>query len=126
MPTSTAPALDHLKSLLAEVADLRHAGDLLEWDERVCMPNGGAAVHGEMLAPLRRRPHEKFTSAAVGEAMGAARNSLHGDETSLDGRLVAVTARDYMKATNVPAEYVAEHAQVVSMAQHAWAQARAE
>jgi len=46
--------LDQLKSLLAEVADLRHAGDLLEWDERVCMPNGGASVHGEMLATLRR------------------------------------------------------------------------
>ena len=45
---------DRLKSLLGEVADLRHAADLLEWDERVCMPSGGAPVHGEMLATLRR------------------------------------------------------------------------
>jgi len=121
------PSMDQLKSLLAEVADLRHAGDLLEWDERVCMPDGGTAVHGEMLSTLRRIAHEKFTSKAVGDALASAQAAIaDGDPQSADRRLVAVTARDYSKATNVPADYVAEHAEVVSAAQHAWAEARAE
>ncbi len=36
-----------------------------------------------------------------------------------------VTARDYQKATQVPAAFVAEQAQAVSAAQHAWGEARA-
>ena len=48
MPT----ALEQLTLKLQEVTDLRHAGDLIEWDERVCMPDGGAPVHGEMLATI--------------------------------------------------------------------------
>ena len=40
--------------------------------------------------------------------------------------MVAVIARDYDKATRVPADFVAEHATVVSAAQHTWAEARAQ
>ena len=118
---------DRLKSLLSEVADLRHAADLIEWDERVCMPAGGAPVHGEMLSTLRRIAHEKFTADAMGEAIGAARGVLgDGDADSSASRLVSVTARDFEKATKVPGDFVAEHAEVVSAAQHVWAHARAE
>ena len=38
---------------------------------------------------------------------------------------MAVTARDYDRAKNVPGDFVAEQAQVVSAAQHAWVEARA-
>jgi carboxypeptidase Taq len=112
--------------LIGEVVDLRHAADLIEWDERVYMPPGGAAVHGEMSAALRRLSHEKFTSAEVGDAIGAARRQIASDDPDADAaRMVAVTARDYDKATRVPAEFVAEQATAVSAAQHVWADARA-
>src|SRR5688500_11799867 len=108
-----------LRTLIAEVMDLRHAADLIEWDERVCMPPGGLAVHGEMSAALRRLAHEKFTSAQVGEALEAARRSVADDDPdATDPRLVAVVARDYARATRVPADFVAEHAAAVSAAQH--------
>jgi len=120
-----ASALDTLNERIREVADLRHAADLLEWDERVCMPAGGATTHGEMQATLRRIAHEKFTGADVGDLLGRARDELgSADPDGRDTRLLAVTARDYRKATQVPAAYVAEHAQVVSAAQHAWGDAR--
>jgi len=106
--------------------DLRHAADLIEWDERVYMPPGGAAVHGEMSAALRRLAHEKFTSSEVGDAIDAARRHIASDDPDADAaRMVAVTARDYDKATRVPADFVAEHATAVSAAQHVWADARA-
>jgi carboxypeptidase Taq len=117
--------LDRLKSLLAEVADLRRAADLLEWDERVCMPDGGAPIHGEMLATLRRLAHEKFTADDVGRALEAADAARNGNGDGYADRLIAVTSRDFDKATKVPADFVAEHAQVVSAAQHAWGAARA-
>ena len=106
--------------------DLRHAADLIEWDERVYMPPGGVTVHGEMSASLRRLAHEKFTSSEVGEALEAARSSVSGaDADSTPARIVRVVARDYARATQVPADFVAEHAAVVSAAQHTWAEARA-
>ena len=89
------------------------------------MPAGGATTHGEMQATLRRLAHEKFTGADVGDLLGRARDELgSADPDGRDTRLLAVTARDYRKATQVPAAYVAEHAQVVSAAQHAWGDAR--
>src|SRR5688572_31515437 len=117
----------HLGSLIGEVMDLRHAADLIEWDERVYMPDGGVAVHGEMSATLRRLAHERFTSREVGAAIEAATREAAGEDPDSDAaRRVRVTARDYDKATRVPADFVAEHATVVSAAQHTWAQARAE
>ena len=118
--------LDRLKSLLGEVADLRHAADLIEWDERVCMPAGGAHVHGEMLAALRRIAHEKFTSDDVGEAIEAASRAQGDPEDGGTERLISVTKRDYDKATKVPSTFVAEYAHAISIGQHAWAQARAD
>jgi carboxypeptidase Taq len=121
--------LSRLKSLLADVISLRHAADLIEWDERVCMPPGGAETHGEMLSTIRRLAHEKFTHPEIGALLHQLAQQAPesgGGPDSDERRLVAVTARDYGKATRVPAEYVAEHARAVSAAQHAWVQARAE
>ena len=119
------PAVDRLLTQLHEVTDLKHAADLLEWDERVCMPNGGAGVHGEMLATIRRLAHEKFTAADVGRLIDDARGETESAPADDDfRRLVAVTARDYEKATKVPPSFVAEHAAAVSAAQHCWTEAR--
>ena len=116
-----------LKALIGDVMDLRHAADLIEWDERVCMPPGGQTVHGEMSAALRRLAHEMFTAPRVGDALEAARRSVAGhDPETTDARMVAVVARDYARATRVPADFVAEHAAAVSVAQHTWAEARAK
>ena len=118
--------LEHLDALIGEVMDLKHAADLIEWDERVYMPEGGVTVHGEMSATLRRLAHEKFTSAAVGDAIAAAVTDVAAEDPESDAaRRVAVTGRDYDKATRVPADFVAEQASTVSAAQHVWAQARA-
>jgi carboxypeptidase Taq len=115
-----------LRTLVGEVMDLRHAADLIEWDERVYMPPGGVTVHGEMSAALRRLAHEKFTSAEVGDALSAATAAVAGaDPDGTPARLVSVIGRDYARATRVPADFVAEHAAAVSAAQHTWAEARA-
>jgi carboxypeptidase Taq len=120
-------ALDRLRALVGEVMDLKHAADLVEWDERVYMPPSGVTVHGEMSATLRRLAHEKFTSREVGDAIEAARRETSTEDPDSDrARAAAVTARDYEKATRVPSDFVAEQAATVSAAQHAWAQARAD
>jgi carboxypeptidase Taq len=118
-----------LKTLLDDAIALRQAADLVEWDERVCMPAGGAEVHGAMQATLRRLAHEKFTSDEVGRLVEELSGEVAADPAGADSdtyRLVTVTARDFRKATRVPPAFVAEHARVVSAAQHAWVEARAQ
>ncbi len=118
-------SLKKLDALMAEVTDLRYAGALLSWDERVNMPPGGASTHGEMLATIRRIEHDKFTSDEVGrliEDATAAAEALGPDAPAR--RKLAVAARDYDKATRVPGRFVATHAQVSSVAHQAWREAR--
>jgi carboxypeptidase Taq len=120
-------AVERLRALVAEVMDLKHAADLIEWDERVYMPPNGVTVHGEMSATLRRLAHEKLISVELGNTIVAAQQEVSGEPPDSDvARMVAITARDFEKSTRVPAEFVAEHAAVVSAAQHNWAQARAQ
>jgi carboxypeptidase Taq len=126
MRTALDP-LDQLKSHLRGIADLRHAAALVEWDERVTMPRGGAAVHGEILATLHRLAHEQLTADEVGAALEGVQAGGHlaAEPDSDDARLIRVTARDYQKAVRVPSAFVAEQARVVSAAQHVWQEARA-
>src|SRR5262245_11757245 len=89
------------------------------------MPQGGASVHGEMVATIRKTAHEKLTSDEVGRLLERLEPTLPElDRDSDEHRTIAVTARDYHKAKQVPAEFVAEQAQAVSAAQHAWIEAR--
>jgi carboxypeptidase Taq len=117
--------LSRLHALIGEVVDLNHAAALVEWDEQVLMPPGGATTHGEMTATIRKIAHEKFTSDEIGRALEAlaAEGAAADSDTA---RLVAITRHDYDKAQRVPSSFVAEQAQVVSAAQHAWAAARAK
>ena len=127
MSGDTTRALARLNTLIGEVADLRHAASLIGWDERVCMPPGGVAVHGDMAATVQRIAHEKFTSAELGRALeDAAREVASLPPESEAARLVKVTARDYDRAVRVPSEFVDEHAHVASAAHQAWKEARAQ
>jgi carboxypeptidase Taq len=120
-------AVSKLNTLIAEVVDLRHAAALIGWDERVSMPPGGVAVHGDMAATIQRIAHEKFTSAELGRALEDAAGEVASLPTeSESARLVKVTARDYERAVRVPSEYVEEHAHVSSAAHQAWKDARAQ
>jgi carboxypeptidase Taq len=125
--SDSSGAISKLNTLISEVVDLRHAAVLIGWDERVSMPPGGVAVHGDMAATIQRIAHEKFTSAEVGRALDdAAREVESLPPDSESARLVKVTARDYDRAVRVPSAYVEEHAHVSSAAHQAWKEARAQ
>jgi carboxypeptidase Taq len=119
--------LTQLHLAIGEVVDLQRAAALLEWDEQVYMPPGGAHVHGEMLATIRKTAHQKLTADEVWrqiEDLEARLGDLQPD--SIEHRTIRVTARDVRKARQVPADFVAEQAQVTSAAQHAWIDARSK
>ncbi len=119
--------LAQLKTILAEISDIKGAADLLSWDQQTYMPPGGAEARGNQLGTLQRLAHERQTSSELGNLLTELKPfAATLDPDSDDARLVKVVARDYEKATRVPSEWVVEFAQVTTLAQQAWMEARAK
>ncbi|MGQ9908737.1 MAG: carboxypeptidase M32 [Candidatus Flexifilum sp.] len=125
----SAPDLEHrlteLKTLLAEVYDLRHAQAVLNWDMNCFMPPGGASARARSLATLARLDHEKFTSSAIGRALDALQAYADGlPPDHDDAALVRVTRREYERALKVPADFVGRFNEHCSLLFDAWTKAR--
>ena len=116
-----AGPLERLKSLLAELADLRHTEHLLEWDSRVTMPPAGAEARAEVSATLTRIVHERFVADGVGELL----EQLDHVDDEDDAALVRLTRREWERARRVPSELAAELAHAAGIAVAAWDKAKA-
>jgi carboxypeptidase Taq len=120
-----ATQLEHLRNLLGEVFDLRAASAVLQWDQQVNMPSGGADNRASQLSTLEGLAHQKFTSDELGRALdGAQAEAASLDPDSDDARLVRKVRRDFEKARKVPSDFVAEFARISALAQEAWTRAR--
>jgi len=117
--------LNRLRERLAQVVDLRHATELLEWDQQTMMPPRGAEARAQALATMQRITHELFVSAETGRLLEDAAAELDGAASdSDDACLVRVTMRRWEKARRVPAELTAELAHAGSVGHQAWIEAR--
>jgi carboxypeptidase Taq len=119
--------LSQLKTILAEVSDLRSAAALLEWDQQCYMPEGGSEPRSYQMSTLQRLAHERFISDDVGKLLEDLSSSANGtDPDSDEARLLKVTHRRYKRLTKVPSSLVGEFYEVTGRAHTIWAQARAE
>jgi len=118
-----SPPLERLKAMLAEIADIRHAEAVLDWDSRVSMPPAGAQARAELAATLTQLAHERFVS----DELGALLEQLapDRDEDSVEAALVHVTHRLFDRARRVPTELAGEMAHASGVAVAAWDRAKA-
>jgi carboxypeptidase Taq len=115
-----------LCEILGEVADLRVASAVLEWDQQTYMPPGGAGGRALALGTLGTLAHARFVSDEVGALLEAAQAEFkRADPDSDEARLLKVTRRLYDKERKVSGEWVGEFTRETSLAQQAWQQARA-
>jgi carboxypeptidase Taq len=120
-------ALAALRRELAVISDLGVAARVLEWDQLVMMPPGGARTRSEGLATVQRLSHELFTRDEIGELLDAVRPlEAELDPESDDACLIAVTRRDWEKARRVPPELTADLARLSSEGVETWTRARAD
>jgi len=119
--------LAKLKEILATLADLGGAQAILNWDQQTYMPPKAAEMRGQQLATLNKIAHEIGTSPELGKLLDDLRPYAETlDPDSDDARLIKFAIRDYERATRIPPEFVVEQAQVVTLANQAWAEARAK
>ena len=119
--------LKELKTRLVEINDLNAAAAVLNWDQTTYMPPGGAEARGRQLATLGRVAHEKFTDPAIGRLL----DDLQPYQEQLpydsdEASLIRVTRREYERATQVPAAFVARLAGHQAQLYGVWAKARPE
>ncbi len=118
-------ALLALRRELAQINDLSVAARVLEWDQLVMMPRGGAETRGDHLATVSRLAHELFVRDEIGELLERAAPEVAGlDPDSNDACLVAVATRDWEKARRIPPELRAAMTKLASEGVEAWAVAR--
>ena len=99
---------------------------LLEWDEDVHMPEGGAEHRAEQQALVARLLHLQATDPRLGDLLGEAEARLQphlepGDPAAVNLRELR---EEYEKARLVPASLVEELARVTTLSYEAWRSAR--
>src|SRR5690242_20185900 len=120
-------AFDDLRQRLAEIQDLWKTAALLSWDQQVMMPSGGAPIRAEQLATVSRIAHTKFISAEIGRLLEDLRGfGEQHDFDSFEASLIRVAARDWEKASKVPADLRAEMTRSAALANQVWIDARRE
>jgi carboxypeptidase Taq len=122
---TASPPLERLKTILAEIADIKHAESVLDWDARVSMPHAGAQARAEASAALTRLSHERFVSDEVGQLLEASRSVEEEDPDSADAALVRVTRREWDRAHRVPTDLAGEMSHASGVAVAAWDEAKA-
>jgi len=116
---------DRLLSALREVALVNSVFFVVEWDEQVMMPPGGASHRAEQKAWLARTAHTRQTSAEFGDALSEAEVEQSAAPEGSEPRAVLRQARRaYDRAVKLPGSLVEEITRTTAHAHHAWVDAR--
>ena len=107
---------------MQKIADVRHAGALLQWDQETYLPPKGAAIRGQQISTLSEMSHLMFTAP---EVEGELQELLsRADLSASQRRNVERTMEDYIKSKKYPASFVRALSDAVNKAFHSWIEAR--
>jgi carboxypeptidase Taq len=104
-----------LLARLGELSDLRHAGQVLAWDQQVMMPPAGGPARGQALGAIQSLAHDRLVAPELGALLDAER---------ADDQLVRAVRRDHEVARRVPADLAAEMTRAGSQGFEVWLRAR--
>ncbi|MHC4129324.1 MAG: carboxypeptidase M32 [Planctomycetota bacterium] len=126
---STTPATstyDELIGLVKEANLAQATASLLWWDQETMMPSRGVQFRSRQLAQLASMHHRLATDPRIGELLSAceAQPEILADLVAPPAVNVREIRRHYDRQTKLPEDLVRELAEVTSLAQHEWAEAR--
>ncbi|RJK98504.1 carboxypeptidase M32 [Paracoccus siganidrum] len=113
-------AFDDLLAFQRQTEALSSIAERLGWDQETVMPRGATEQRAEEMAAMETLLHERRTDPRLGEWLEAAQ-----PQSEADARIIELIARDFTRASRVPARLATELARLTSLAQGIWAEARA-
>lgn len=107
---------------MAELADVRFATAVLQWDQETYLPPKGAHFRGRQISTLTELAHNMATS----EKLGTLLQELSGREdlSEMEKKNIALSWEDYTKQQKYPAAFVRKLSDAVNKAFHSWMEAR--
>ena len=111
---------------IARVNDLLSAVNLLSWDAQTQMPPGGVVTRGNQVSTLTAMARDLATGDTLKAAIANARDEIGGSADDLRQRALDQAEAEINVLARVPAALVAETAELKTIAQPAWADARAK
>src|SRR5579862_3866095 len=110
---------------LNDIAQLKSALAVLNWDKDVVMPPKGSGPRAAMLGYLAGELHEKVLAKDFRDMLRDAKAAADANELSPGDRaIVREVWRDVTREEKLPVEFVKELAQITSEAYHVWMDAR--
>lgn len=114
-----------LRELCGEIADLRSAAAVLEFDQQTAMPANGGEGRARQLSLLARLAHERTVSDRMGELLEALEPyRLNCAPESDDFCLLRNLRRDFDRQRRIPSAYVSEFSSLTALAFQNWMEAR--
>lgn len=114
-------AFDDLLAFQRLTEALSSVAERLGWDQETVMPRGATEQRAEEMAAMEAVLHERRTDPRIGEWLDQA-----VPEDAEDQRILDLIARDFRRASRVPARLATELARQTSLSQGIWAEARAK
>jgi carboxypeptidase Taq len=112
------------ETLIRELGTASQVQSLLGWDQETMMPKKAAAARAEQMAFMAGIVHEKQTSDELGTLLEKL-ESEGGDDPVMQTN-VREMRRLYNREVKLPTDLVKQIARATSLAQEAWATARAD
>ena len=113
-------------SMIARINDVLCTLNLLAWNSRTMMPEGGVDARAHQVSSLTTLAREMATGDAMTRALDGAREELaNAGPDDIRHRAVALAERELMTLRRIPPELTTEIAGLKSRAHSAWVAARA-
>jgi carboxypeptidase Taq len=107
---------------MQQIADVKYASAVLQWDQETYLPPKGAPMRGRQIATLNELAHSQFANDKMGTLL---QQLLSKNELSDAERVnVLLTQYDYERAQKFTSSFVRTMSETVNESFHAWVQAR--
>lgn len=114
------------ESLIAQVNDILCTVNLLAWDSRTVMPQGGVDARGNQVATLTRLARDIATGDDMRRAMDGARSELAAAPADdIRNRALRKAETEIEMLRRIPAQIISDMAGLKTRAHSAWVEARA-
>lgn len=119
---ATESLYEQYKTYMQQVADMRYAAAVLQWDEETYMPPKGAAMRARQLATLSETAHRMFTDNNFYHLLQVLNERTELSE--LQQTNVALSLEDVGRQQKLSASFVRKLSEAVSHSFHQWVHAK--
>jgi carboxypeptidase Taq len=113
---------DLYRQKMQQIADIKYAAAVLQWDQETYMPAGGASLRSRQLATLSEIAHERNTDDSLWKILDSL--SDRSDLTNEEAKNIELSAYDYHKQKKYNTRFVRKLSETSSRAFQHWVEAR--